>query len=623
MQKTRPSTLVSKLKLGAFTACLAVLAVVQAATAELPAALSQAPAGAHVVVIFPSMSDFSGKIALLNQTLGLESDEMADALGTFKAESGITEGLDDAGSALIIIQDLATAIETEQEPDFLLVLPVTDYPTFIANFLPEGGALVTDGVTPVTLPDGQDGFAKEVGGYAVMGDVEQAVTDYAAGGDANAIGDRVGELGLHYLDSCDAAAYVDIKALAPTLIEAIDKGLAEMQGEFDRMSQSGAMDAASLDSMKAMFALYGTAGKAIINSSEGVVATLDITEHGVGLTYAANFIPDSPVTKYLPGNGDGTASVLARLPKAPYIVAGAYDAKAIAFSELIEAALNAIPEGNAQVDAYRKAIPLVKQIQQYAGVFYTPDPNALMTQSGVLKVLQTYKVQDGPAFLKQTKDYINEMNGMAIPMAVPALDGGAPPAMTYATSYTENALQLDGVQVDQYSMEMQMPPQMLNQMGPAAGMMQMFTNFTGYATQDDGHYLSTTTLDQQLITQGLATGKTGDGMGSGDTLALIREKAVPPGPAAEAYLSFAGIVDTVGPLAAMFGGPAIQAPADLPPVAMGLGIQGSSSATRFYVPNETTKFIIDTVKDVQTQMMGGPGGPAGQPYGPGAPPPPF
>ena len=50
-----------------------------------------------------------------------------------------------------------------------MILPVTDYQTFIASFQPEGAAPAGDGVTAVTLPDGQDGFAKEAGGYAIMG----------------------------------------------------------------------------------------------------------------------------------------------------------------------------------------------------------------------------------------------------------------------------------------------------------------------------------------------------------------------------------------------------------------------------------------------------------------------
>ncbi len=626
MQQIR--SVVRSIKVSVAVACVTAGVALQSASAGVPAALSQAPEGAQVVIIVPSLSDFSSKLAMLNQTLGLDLDELTDALGAFKAEAGITDGLDDAGSALFVIRDLATAIQTEQEPDVLMVLPVTDYQAFIASFQGEGdapaAAATAAGVTTVVLPDGQDGFAKESGGYAILGNTEQAVANYAAGGDAEAIGNRVGELGQHYLNNCDVAAYVDLAALAPALNEAIDKGIAEMDANFDQMAQGGMMQASDLETMQTFMSLYASAGKAIVNSADGLVIALDISEHGIGITDAIQFKPDSPVMKYLPGGGPGTSSILARLPKGPYIAAGAYDAQSLAFSDLMEAMMAEMPEGNAQFDIYRKAMPLVKQIQQYAGVFYTPDPNALMTGSGALNMLQTYKVDDSAAYLAQTKAYISSMNGTSIPMAIPSADGGEPPAMTYTTSYTDNALQLDGVQVDQYSMEVQMPPELMMQMGPAAGIMQMFTNFTGYATQADGHYLATTTLDQQLITSGLATGKTGDGMGTGDALAAVRKKAIPPGGAAEVYLSFAGIIDTVGPMAAMFGMPAIQAPEDLPPIALGLGIQGNSSAARFYVPNETTKFIIDTVKDVQAQMMGGPGGPGQQPqYGPGAPPPPF
>lgn len=623
MQQIR--SVVRNIGTGMVVACATAIVAVQSALAGVPAALSQASEGAQLVVIIPSMSEFSGKLAMINQTLGLEIDELTDALGSFKAEAGITGGLDDTGSALFVIHDLATAIDTKDEPDIVMILPVTDYQTFIASFQPEGAAPAGDGVTAVTLPDGQDGFAKEAGGYAIMGNTEEAIANYTAGGDADAIAGRIGALGQHYIDTCDAAAYVDMAAIAPSLNKLIDDAVAEMEKEFAKMGQAGMAPGTDMESMKFMFSLYATAGQAVVNSADGMVFSLDLSEHGIGFTKSGQFKPDSPVMQYLPGGGPGTADTLARLPKGSYIAAMAYDAESLAFSKLMEAALTHLPEGNAQFDMYRKALPLVKQIKQYAGVFYTPAPNALMTQTGVLNMLQTYKVDDSAAYLTKTREYITAMNGVSLPLGVPAANGqGAAPAMTYTTSYSENALQLDGVQVDQYAMNVQMPPELVMQMGPAAGMMTMFTNFNGYATQADGHYLASTTLDQQLITQGLATAKTGDGIGSDDPLALVREKAVPPGAAAEGYLSFAGIVETVGPMAAMFGMPAVQAPADLPPVAAGLGIQGNSSAARLYVPNETTKFIIDTIKDVQAQMMGGgPGGPGGGPQGGGAPPPPF
>ena len=621
MQQVR--SVVRKIKTWGFVATVAMVTAIQPTLAQAPTALSKAPQGAQFILIVPSMSEFSGKLSMLNQTLGIDTPELTDALGAFKAEVGIGDGMNDAGSAMLIIQDLATAIETEEKPDILMILPVTDYQTFISSFQAEGAAPAGDGVIEITMPDGQSGFARESGGYAIMGNTEQAVTNYAPAGNADAIAGRIGELGLDYLGKCDAAIYVDVEALAPMLVPKVDEAITAMMAEFDQMAEMGMADASSLEMMKAAMSLYGTAAKAIIDSSEGFVFALDISEHGIGFTDAIQFKPDSKVMKYLPGSGGNTSSILSRLPKGSYIAAMAFDAEAIACTELFEAALAAMPEGNPQVDIYRKAMPLMKQIQQYAGVFYTPDPGALMGGTGALNVLATYKVKDGPTYMKQAKEYITGLNGTSLPMAIPMTDGGQPAAMTYITSYTDNALPLDGVQVDQYSMQMQMPQEVMMQMGPAAGFMQMFTNFTGYAAESDGYYLATTTLDQQLMAKGLATGKTGDGMGAGDTLADVREKAGPEGAIGEMYLSISGVVDMVGPMAMMFNMPAIEAPQDLPPVAMGMGLKDNSAAARFYVPNDTIKFVMDTVKDVQAQMMGGPGGPDNQQPGQGAPPPPF
>lgn len=615
-------SVVSHARIWSVTATVAAVAAVQPVSAEVPAALSQAPQDAQLVFIVPSMSQFSGKLAMLNQNLGLDIPELNDALGAFKAETGIGDAMNDAGSAMMVIHDLAGAIDTGAEPDILLILPVTDYAAFVAGFQEEGAAPAGAGVTQVTMPDGQAGFARESGGYAILGNKEDAVANFTPGGDTGVIGGRIGALGTKSLSECDAAVYIDLEALAPTLVPKIDQGIAEFNQNMSEAAEMGMMDPASLEMMNATMSLYAVAGKAILNSAEGVVFALDISEHGVGITKAANFKADSAVMKYLPGGKGDTASTLARLPHSSYIAAAAFDAQAISFADLFEAAMDALPEGNPQMDLYRKSLPMIKQIQQYAGVLYTPDPGALMGGTGALNMLQTYKVNDGAAYMQQAKDCITSMNGTEIPMAMPMAAGGQPPVMTYATSYTDNALQLDGVQVDQYSMQVQMPQEMMMQMGPAAGFMTMFTNFTGYAAHADGHYLSTTTLDQQLMAKGLATGKTGDGMGAGDTLAIVREKAIPDGAVAEVYINLGGITETVGPMAMMFGLPAIEAPQDLPPVAMGMGLDGTSAAGRLYVPNDTTRFIIGTAKSVQQQMMGGPGGP-GQPQGPGAPPPPF
>ncbi len=612
-----------------FASRLAAVAVFTVATvftapqagAQAPAALAQAPQGADLVFIVPSMSQFSGKLAMLNQTLELDSPEMTDALAAFKAEMGIADGLNDAGSALVVIQDLSV-VANDEDPDILFILPVTDYQAFIESF--QGVDADNDQIAELIHPDGQSGFARESGGYVVMGDSLESVRGYAPGGDADAVADRIGELGQHYLKDCDAAIYLDLEALAPMLTVELDKVIAQMQGEMGQAAEMGIMGASDLEMVQAVFTLYASAGKAVLTGSQGVLFSLDISEDGIGLTDAIAFKPDSPILKYFPGGDGKTVSILSRLPKGSYLFAGSLDLEAIAAGDLFENALAQLPEGNAQIDQARKALPIIRQVRQAAGVFYTPDQAALMGGGSPMNVLSTSNVNDSAEYLKLSKDNITSMNGTSIPMANPM--GGQPMAATYTTSYTDNALQLDGVQVDQYSMQVQMPQEMIMMMGPMAGFMQMFTNFNGYIAEDDGHVLQTTTLDQQLIAKALATGKTGDGLGSADTLAKIRDKAIPPGAAFEGYVSLAGIAETASPFAMMFGLPGFEAPVDLPPIGLGLGIKDEGAAARLYVPNKTIKYVIDTAKDVQAQMMGGPGGPGGpgaQPQGPGAPPPPF
>ncbi len=605
------------------SATVVVMTALTPALAAPPDALSKTPQGAQFVMIVPSMSEFSGKIAMINQNLGIDSPELGDALSSFKAEIGIKQGLNDAGSAMVIIQDLATAIETNEEPDILIVLPVTDYQAFVSNFQAEGAAPAGEGTTEITMPDGQSGFVMESGGYAIMGNNAEALANYAPIGKVEALTGRIGEQGKSYLEKCDAAVYLDVKAMAPMLASKLEEQVAEMKDNFQQMAEMGMADEASLKSMDAASSMYASAGKAILEGADGLVMALDISDHGIGLTYAGQFQPESKVMQYLPGSNTSVASTLARLPQGSYIAAMAFNAEAFDVTKLADAVFAAFPEDDPQMAVYRKAQPLMGQMQQVACVFYTPDPAAMMSGTGMVNVLQTVKVKDPDTYMAKAKQYMKELNGTTIPMAMPMAQGGEAPSMKYITSYTDNALQLDGVQIDQYSMQMQMPQEMMMQMGPAAGMMQMFSNFTGYATMFDGHYIASTTLDQQLMAKGLAAAKNGDGIGSGDTVADVREKAVPEGAIGEGYLSISGLIDTLAPMAMMFGMPPVEAPENLPPIAAGLGMQDNSVALRLYVPNDTTKFIIDTAKDIQSQMMMGPQGPAQQQPGQGAPPPPF
>ena len=198
--------------------------------------------------------------------------------------------------------------------------------------------------------------------------------------------------------------------------------------------------------------------------------------------------------------------------------------------------------------------------------------------------------------------------------------------MTYVTTYTENALQIDGVRVDQFQMSMNMPPEVMAQMaqaGPMAAMMMGGMNYQGYMAAKGNYVIATTVLDPQVVTKALAAVDQDSGIGAAGPIAQMRDAALPPDCMMEGYLSIDGLAQTANNFVIpMFGMQPIQVPDDVPPLSLAAGIEDSGLAKRIYLPKASLKFIAETVMNMQTQMQqGGPGGPGGYPGG--TQPPPF
>src|SRR5690606_21886846 len=96
---------------------------------------------------------------------------------------------------------------------------------------------------------------------------------------------------------------------------------------------------------------------------------------------------------------------------------------------------------------------------------------ALMS-GNFLNTLTVLDVNDADQYLAALKKYVTGLNGFEVPVAAPMAGLGEEPEpmkISYSTTYNEGALQLDGVKVDQFQVTTNMPPQMMQQMGPAAG----------------------------------------------------------------------------------------------------------------------------------------------------------
>jgi len=577
---------------------LALLIARPAPAADPTAALEAAPADAHLVLVIPSLSGGSEKLAAMNEALGLDVPELRDVLGRFKTESGAIHGLDDEGAMLIVVPNVSALTVPGPTKPLLVLAPVTDYQAFIGNYevvTEEGSDIAT-----LTLPRGQTAYARSVEGHAVLCPVKAAAEAYqpAGGEGAAAMAGKLGAAGGRTLAEADAALYLDLEAMAPVLTPLIDVGLQQANAQARQMGQMG-MDAEAVKSMQASYAMYAGVAKAVLRDAAGGLMALSLTPRGNAMSFAVQFKPDTPLARMFPGGGDGPTTMLADLPDKPYIFAGAMDAQAMDMGLIVEELLKHLPaeEEAGMLKMTRQSLPMLKDVKGWAGAFYAPAPGGAM---GMFNMLQVAYVEDAAAYLKQTRQQTQQMDGMTMPAGV----GGQ---MTFRTTYQEKAMEIEGTPVDQYSVTMQLPPDMQQSMTWLL-MMMGGSGYGGYIAAKDNAVISTTVTDPNLITAGLKAVGAGAGIGADPALAELRQDALPEALAMEGYLSLVGIARTANPMMQMFGMPAVNVPADLPPIAFGLGVENSGLAYRMYVPNATVKFLIDEGRKLRGNMRGGPGG---------------
>jgi len=569
----------------------------------MPAALGQVSERAQAAIVVPNLTQMNRKIAELRAALALPVPEMDDALGAFKAEAGINAGLNHGGSMVLVLEDLGKAIAEQQtEPTVLMLMPVSDYAAFVGNY--EGSA--DEPITELTMPQ-HTGFARQLGGYALLGERREAVANYKPAGDVDAMRDKLGAFGRKYLAEAEAAMYIDIDklrpALAPKLDEARQKAIRQME------AQGGAQGGANVELGRAAVDLYIDGVAAVLDSASAAVIALDLGDDGVSLSKAFHYEPGSALADVFPGNATRSKAAMARLPQQPYLFAMGLDTRAFAVGKLVENVLNALPENvdNPMLSLYARALPLVQQVQATASVYYAPTQQTMMG-GDLMNAVNIYRVDNADQYLTSTRDYFDAINGLTAPVGAPNQanqgGGGQQQQITVSAGSTQNALEINGTQVDQYHFNMNYPPQMqqqmMQQMGPLASMFGM-QGYNGYMFAKGGYVAMTTRTDPQLVRQALDTLESGQGVGTNTAINQVRTM-LPADPAMETYLSVTGLAQTANLYLPMFGMEPIETPDDIQPIAMGVSVKDNSLAGRLYIPHNAVRFMVDTGKSISQQM---------------------
>ncbi|MEM9881315.1 MAG: hypothetical protein AAF800_00165 [Planctomycetota bacterium] len=594
--------------------CVALPVAAAEPDAEVVAAFDQAADGAEVVVVIPSLAGLSERIAAFGADTGLDrlTPEVGDVLGAFKQEMNWRQGVDDDGPLVLVVTGLAAAIEAElagesKEPEAVMLVPVADYDAFVAQL---GGDPQPD-VTALNQPGGKAGAAKKLNGFAVLGRDVEGVQDYAADGNGQAIAAALGGVVTEYLNVGDSLIYIDVAALAPALNKLIDKGLEEAEREM--AANADGLPPAFAGLAEAAVALYGETARQWVDGTGKLLLSLDLTERGLGMTSATQLTEGSTLAGYFAPGADAegepaAAALLAALPDEPYIWASSIDASRFALDSLVDQvaeAMDAVEGGGGMLALYRESLTSLKETNGVASVFYTPDPAAMMG-GGFMTTLTVYDVEDAEAYRALQKKTFEQMADLKVPM--PAVDGGEAGEITFNTTYTDKALVIDGVEVDQYAVTTVLPPAVMQQMGPMA-MMMGNSGTRGYLAAKGDKVLVTTVTDPQLITKGLAALDGDGGVGSAGAIATLRTADLPEDSSLELYVSVAGITETVNPFLMMFAPNAgqLDVPDGLPPLAMGGASDGEGLALRMFFPAELVRFGVETYEQFAPEPQDAPG----------------
>src|SRR5439155_1775360 len=290
-------------------------------------------AGALGVIKISEIQPRSDKTGALSQKLGLAQmpPEMADPLGKLQKEAGVQQGLDNNGDAAFVL--LNGNMEGPKPPALLLV-PVTDYKTFLANF-PDAK---TEGDISTVHPknDPEDTYVANWGKYAVMTQQKEFLTKKPEGLTASG-------LSAKELDSKDIIAYVNMKSARARLLPAIAKGRAKFLTEFERnmtrrpmpARRPGAPGAAAqpapapnaqqqkfIPLAKAFINRFIDVAEQVVRDADAATYGISLTDTGVSGTLMAEFAAGSPSAARVMQFKNSDQSMLTGLPQIKYLMFG-------------------------------------------------------------------------------------------------------------------------------------------------------------------------------------------------------------------------------------------------------------------------------------------------------------
>lgn len=585
------------------------------APASAPAAsdvLSRVPDGCLAFVLVKNVKDLGGQVdAFLKAVSPGQDVTTRPVLEELQSELNITAGLRSEGGLAGVVMDpgkygvdLAARIKAKMAPSASTAesQPSSEQPGLpVASIVPTNDLTkLLAGYDPVKTADyyvftpgpGSRRYAKQVGGFAVIGPNLKVVQDVAA-----STKDITGKLTAADKDTLAAnsiVAWVDVKSILP-VAESVMNSLAQ-QGQNEGPGMF--MMNGPMASMQTQFG----AMKEYIKQVDHLMLGARVTDTGVIVDGRVALVPDSVLGKALAEYKPlKTESLLDRLPDMGYIMAFGQREVKLPLAEIrknMQAAFEVPPYKDLSAEQKKKLLEAMvayreqlNQTQMYLGGNTTGE--GVFGISIVMDVVSSEKARDSIVSM--------------VEVASDALQGATGPFQGLTVTYAKNALTVDGKNVDTITLDLpimaSMPPDAQDAMKSILGQTQLQACV---AAVDETTLVVTFGGGGKFLGEAIKVAKGGGRLAAQPETAKMLDM-LPKDRMAVMLISPSNLVSVIRNGAALVA-PEAPFPVNMPaapPVAGAGYIDRKDACFSLIVPTQTVREIV---KLFQTLAGGGPGG---------------
>ena len=584
------------------TAGASLLALLVCATGARADVLDQVPSDALLVLKIKNLDGVNKKVAKWAKDLGLDQQEpaLADPLGALAEQAHLGKGVNRGGDLAIAMMDPATA-GGEEDKAVVVLVPTSDYKAFLSNFKStsdEGGGISK--ATPQDAP--KDVYIANWGQYA-------AVTPGKALLSKKPAGIKLSGFSGKEADAKDALLYVNMKVLKGKL-------LPELKGSRDNLlgMVGGALDGGPgkkyTPLAKAAVTQVLNVAEEFLNDAHSATLGLSITDAGIGLTAAADFDPTSYIGKLALSTKGTSASLLNGLPARKYFFFGGSEADPAVTKKLVADVLDPVVKELKAVPDLAKFASALDSVKTTYGSMtgYSIGmvaPTGALGQESVVQQVAVIR-GDAKAIQKSQREVLTAMNDVM---------GLLPQQQNLKTSFVlkPGSKTVGGVQFDEFRTNMDFPednPQ-AQQAKQMMGLIYGANGMTGVmGTIDDKTLVSAQGGSDELIADLVVSAKAdADTLGAGGGVRAVAN-ALPKERSAVVYIDLGTIANTAIRYMKGFGAaPAnVKVPADLPPVGVSSGADGTAFRVDLHVPNKLIQGLYNSFQEAQRQMRNPNGG---------------